>query len=143
MKCGKCGNVIKNDKSKFCSKCGAKLTKEQPVDLTEEKNKIDELVSLEVVEETAKSASELENTDEGEASSETRENFDASEKLSKIDDLPTETNEKDSQKIEESLVFEFNTMVEEEDEEENPLANGLPEWNIIPPNTTVRRRRSL
>lgn len=39
MKCGKCGNIIKNDKSKFCSKCGAKLTNEQPVDLTEEKRK--------------------------------------------------------------------------------------------------------
>lgn len=56
---------------------------------------------------------------------------------STLDIIPEESSEEP-----ELFVFEFNHEVIEA-EEENPLAIGLPSWDILPPETVSRRRRKL
>ncbi|MHC5227983.1 zinc ribbon domain-containing protein [Enterococcus sp. LJL99] len=44
---------------------------------------------------------------------------------------------------EETFTFEFNNEIIEEEEVANPLALGLPDWDIVPPEMIVRKRNSL
>lgn len=149
MKCQSCGYDIQSETANFCFKCGTKLSKaesvveEAPRKKGEDEKQTEELVPLETVEsldveETVLTTiEELPLTDEEYTGADKEEEKLKGEHLEAIQEIEEE----------EPLVFEFNTMIEEAEEEvekvENPLANGLPKWDIVPPNTVVRRKRSI
>ena len=88
----------------------------------------------------------------GEHSLNKEESMDTSEtKLQSLDvaivdrkeDMPLTMIHETSSEEPESFVFEFNHEIIEAEEEENPLAAGLPDWDILPPETVSRKRRQL
>ncbi|MGM0214618.1 hypothetical protein [Enterococcus sp. AZ109] len=146
MKCQSCGYDIQSETANFCFKCGTKLSKtesvveEAPSKKGEGEKQTEEQVSLETVESLNVEETVLTTIGKLPFTDEKYTGADKEEEKLKVEHLEV------IQEIEEEepLVFEFNTMVEEEEEvEENPLALGLPKWDIVPPNTVVRRKRSI
>ncbi|MGM0112129.1 zinc-ribbon domain-containing protein [Enterococcus sp. DIV0187] len=143
MKCPNCGYEAKSDTANFCFKCGTKLNQEAVLQevsksLVKEEKPLSESADTEEIVEIVETASDLKTIDELPSEAIPKPSGNGSPtKKAKLEKNP------EAEGNEVPLIFEFNTTVEEDEEEENPLAHGLPEWEIIPPNTTVRRKRKI